>query len=239
MKKVISVVFSLMLVLTVVVPIFAVHTDGGENSAPYEQEGIQDVEVVIDYSSAEYGENGVVYYDILNVDELAAAYDIAPEKVRAMKYVALPVQEYTYGVSPAGLFKKIEIVNVQYVGNVCLNRLVAQQSAQNATDREITKTITLSQTVQNTYSQSIEAGIEVEVASISSSVGFDVTYSSTISDTTEVVMQPGEMVTVMAFPYCEMYSYDVNEWRFLQGTRHVGSGYAYRVIGFCTTVYIN
>ena len=239
MKRVISVVCLSMLVFSMTVPLFAVGADGGENSAMYEPEPIRDVDVEIDYDSAEYGENGVVYYDILNVEELAAAYDIAPEKVRSMKYVELPAWEYAYGANPVGLFEKIEIVNAQYVGNVCLNRLVAQHVAQNMTDREITKTVTFSETVSNTYSLTVESGIEVDPATIGSSVGFNVTGSQTVTDTTSVVLQPWETMTVVAFPYCEMYSYDVNQWKLLQGTRQVGSGYAYKVIAYCVTTYVN
>lgn len=237
MKRIISVFCIAMMTFVLVVPAFAVGTVSDENIMLSEIEHIVSVDVVVDYASAEYGENGEIYYDVINVEELASAYDIDPEKIRAMKYVALPVEEDTYGVSPARIFKRTDIVNVQNIGNVCLNNIVAQQSASNHLSVPVTKSITISATMSNTYRVSVESGVDVEGSTISEAVGFDVSYSLTVSDVTEVVLQPGESVTIVATPYCEMYSFDIEQWKLFNGTKLVGSGYAYRVIGFCTTVY--
>ena len=206
-------------------------------SALLDNGGIIPADIVIDYGSAMYGENGEIYYDILNVSELADAYDIDYDKIRSTKYVVLPLEDCTYGTSVAGIFEQTNIVNVQYVGNVCLNSIVTQQSASNLLNTPVTKTITISATMSNTYRVSAESGVSVEVAAVSNAVGFDVTYSLTVSDSTEVTLQPGESVTIIATPYCDMYSFDIEQWKLFSGTKTVGYGYAYRVIGFCTTVY--
>ena len=159
-------------------------------SALLDNGGIIPADIVIDYGSAMYGENGEIYYDILNVSELADAYDIDYDKIRSMKYVVLPLEDCTYGTSVAGIFEQTNIVNVQYMGNVCLNSIVTQQSASNLLNTPVTKTITISATMSNTYRVSAESGVSVEVTAVSNAVGFDVTYSLTVSDSTEVTLQP-------------------------------------------------
>lgn len=218
---------------------------GGGRVFAQEAENVDDfsgrtVNVEIDYTNAQHNEDGTTYYDILNVEEMAEAWGIEPDKVREMKFVALPAQEDAadaYGASPAGLFSRIEIQNVTALGNLCLNRIVAQEIAQNMSSQTITKEIEISASVSHTYTTNVEAGIDVEVSSISSAVGFDVTTTLTITDRTIVELEPGEAVEVIAVPSCNSYQFEVYQWKLFSGTSYVGSGYAHQVVGFCITVY--
>ena len=220
-------------------------TLGGTHT--YEQEaecmgvfGEDTVQVEIDYASAQYNEEGTTCYDILNVEELASAWGMVPEKVREMKFVALPVQEENvelYGASPMGLFSRIEIQNVRALGQVCLNKIIAEQITQNMTSKTITKEIEISASTSHSYTTSVQSGINVEVSSISSAVGFDVVETLTITDRTVVELGPGESVEIVAVPLCSAYQFDIYQWKLLAGTNHVGNGYAYQVIGLCITTY--
>lgn len=235
---------TLSLILTVCTLLGAVVYGG----APVVAEGAVDgiaasavmVDVEIDYSTAQHNENGTIYYDILNVEELANAWGLSPEKVREMKFLAIPAQDEfgdVYGVSPTGLFSRIEIQNITSLGQSCRMQVVVDEWVQNYSSATITRSKELSATVSHTYATSVETGIEVEGVTIGNALGFDITREVTVTETITVEVEPGESVEIIAVPLCNGYEFDVYEWRLFAGTNYVGNGYAYQVIGLCVTVY--
>ena len=198
------------------------------------------VNVEIDYASAQYNDDGTIFYDILNVEEMSEVWGIAPEKVREMKFLALPVGDGVadaYGVSPTGLFSRIEIQNITSLGQSCRMQVVVDEWVQNYSSATITRTKELSVKVSHTYATSVEAGIEVEGVTIGNALGFEITHEVTVTDTITVEVGPGESVEIIAVPLCNGYEFDVYEWRLFAGTNYVGNGYAYQVVGLCVTVY--
>lgn len=237
MKKLISlIIVSCVLMGTVLfgnVPVSAIETE--EENAPFQVT----VDVEIDYTSAQYNDNGTVYYDILNVEEVAEAWGVTPEKVRQMKFLSVAEQENdteNYGVSPAGLFSRIEIQNVALMGNSCMMQVVIDEYVQNYSSATVTRTKEISATISHTYTTSLEVGIEVDGATLSSALGFGITESVTVTDTISVELAPGESVEIFAVPLCQVYEFDVYQWKLFQGTNYVGEGIAYQVIGLCVTV---
>lgn len=194
----------------------------------------------IDYASAQYNENGTVFYDILNVEEMAEVWGVAPEKVRQMKLLSFAAQEHSfedYGVSPAGLFSRIEIRNVVYRGQSCWDQIVVDEIVQNFSNATVTRTKELSASVTHTYTTNVEAGVVVDGTTLSSALGFTVTGTITVTDSISVELGPGESVEIIAVPLCDTYAFDVYEWKLFSGTNYVGYGYAHQVIGLCVTVY--
>ena len=198
------------------------------------------VNVEIDYASAQYNDDGTIFYDILNVEEMAEVWGIAPEKVRQMKLLSFTAQEHSfedYGVSPAGLFNRIEIRNVVYRGQSCWDRIVVDEIVQNYSSATVTRTKELSASVAHTYTINVEAGVEVDGATLGSALGFAVTETVTVTDTISVELGSGESVEIIAVPLCNTYAFDVYEWKLFSGTNYVGYGYAHQVVGLCVTVY--
>ena len=238
MKKLISMIMvSCILFGTVLfggVSGFAVEVETEEMSQP------MTVDVELDYSNALLNDDGTVFYDILNVEELAEALGVAPENVRQMKFLSFPVQgnnSEDYGVSPAGLFSRIEIQNVVPQGQVCWHQLVVDEIVRNDSSATVTRTKQLSATVSHTYTTNVETGIVVDGATLGSALGFSVTDTVTVTDTISIELEPGEAVEIIAVPLCQAYSFDVYQWKLFQGTSKVGEGMAYQAIGLCVTVY--
>lgn len=226
MKKLLSVLLSIIMVFSMTITSFA-------SEVPNEVPQFTMIEVELDYDNAVENADGTVTYDILNLEELASAWGINASDIKVAKYVAINRSEESYPSPRAS----ITIENVAGPREACGVNEVARNSAVNYLDKPITKTITLTGTVSNTYSLSVESGIDVEVASISSSVGFDVTASWSMSDSTEVDLEPGESVTVVAMPLYDIYTYDVYRYSFWTGDTKVGTGEAIETVGFCTIAY--
>ena len=107
----------------------------------------------------------------------------------------------------------------------------------NMSDFTVTKSVEISLKTSHTYSTSLDIGVSVEVLDISTALGFSVTQEVTITETTQVVLGPWESATVFSVPLCELYSFDVYQWKLFSGEKKVGTGYGYKMIGLCTTVY--
>lgn len=187
------------------------------------------LEVELNYDSAVKNIDGTVTYDILNLNELAAAWGMNINEIKSAKYVEFDRVEESITAPRAS----ISIENIWGPGGSCGIKKIAENSAVNNSNKTITKNITLTGTVSNTYSLSVESGIDVEVASISSAVGFDVTAEWSMSDSTEVELAPGESVTVTAMPLYDVYTYSVYKNSFWTGKQKVGTGEARETIGFC------
>lgn len=197
----------------------------------------ESIAVEIDYASAVYNADGTISYDIVNKEALAAAWGIDIEKVRAMKFLALPVDSYDHPAQEAGLFQSISIQNVTYRGQSCYTGDRIEMQTRNMSDFTVTKSVEISLKTSHTYSTSLDIGVSVEVLDISTALGFSVTQEVTITETTQVVLGPWESATVFSVPLCELYSFDVYQWKLFSGEKKVGTGYAYKMIGLCTTVY--
>ena len=226
MKKLLLTLFSMMMIFSITTIAFASET-------PIAVPQHTMIEVEIDYNSAVENVDGTVTYDILNAADLAMAWGIDESDIKEVKYVAFNRIDESHPAPRAS----ISIENIEGPFEACGVDLIARNSATNYTNKTITKNITLTGTVSNSYSLSNEIGIDVEVAQISSAVGFSVTDSRSMSDSTEVVLEPGETITVDAMPLYDVYTFDVYQNSFWTGKTKVCTGAAYETVGFCTVIY--
>jgi hypothetical protein len=226
MKKIISALLSIMMIFSMATASFA-------SELPNEEPQFIVIDMELDYDTATVNADGTVTYDILNFEELSAAWGIDASSIKSAKYVAINQSEESYPSPQAS----ITIENISGPREACGTKEICRNSATNRLNKPITKSITLTGTVSNTYSLSVESGIDVEVASISAAVGFDVTAEWSMSDSTEVDLEPGETVNVKAIPLYDIYSYDVYYSSFWTGNKKIGTGTAVETVGFCTVTY--
>lgn len=220
-KKICAVALcSFMLTASSALPVMASDTKNVE---------IAPVEIQVDYTSEKSNIDGTSTYDVINADEVAAFYGIDnPKEVK--------VTTFNKESKPIPAPRSIYINNVKAPKAACGAKEITRNSAVNNSNKTITKTITLTGGVSNTYSTSVEGGLNVEVASISAAVGFDVTDSWEMSDSTEVVLQPRETVSVTAYPLYDVYRFDVINDPIFGGPEKIGYGDAFECKGFCTVI---
>ena len=226
MNKLLSVLFSVMMIFSMTSQSFA-----GE--LPKEEPQLIMVAMELDYENAVANEDGSITYDIVNLDELSSAWGINISDIKSAKYVAFNQDKEAYPSPQA----TITIKNVFYRDEACGTRVICRNQATKRLEKPVTKDITLTGTVSNSYSLDVESGVDVDVTTISAAVGFDVTESWSMSDNTHVDLEPGETITVEAFPLYEVYSFDVYQSSIWTGNEKVGSGDALQTVGFCTITY--
>lgn len=210
------------------------------NSYYNDDESIEMIGIEIDYSSPKILKEGSIEYDVKNKEQIAEFLEIDIDKIRNIK-ITRPnyiIKEYNLNNSDITPFANIYIANITGPRQACGSKRICENSAVNYAKEPVMKTITLSGTVSNSHSLNVEGGIDVEIASISAAVGFNVERSWTMTDSTEVELEPGQRVTVVAFPYWDVYSFDVMQ-SSIWGDKKVGYGDAMETFGFCTVVYDN
>ncbi|MCF6466097.1 hypothetical protein, partial [Clostridium sp. Cult2] len=173
-----------------------------------DNESIEMIDIEIDYSSQKILKDGSVEYDIKNKEQVADFLEIDIDKIRNIK-ITKPnyiIKESNLNNSDITPFANIYIANITGPRQACGSNRICENSAVNHAKEPLTKTMTLSGTVSNSHSLSVDAGIDAEIASISAAVGFNVERSWTMTDSTQVELEPGQRVTVVAFPYWDVYS---------------------------------
>lgn len=218
--------------------LFVMTTMAFVNNGYYNDESIEMIDIEIDYSSQKILKDGSIEYDVKNKEQVADFLEIDIDKIRNIK-ITKPnyiIKESNLNNSDITPFTNIYIANITGPRQACGSKRICENSAVNHAKDPVVKTITLSGTVSNSHSLSVDAGIDVEIASISAAVGFNVERSWTMTDSTQVELEPGQRVTVVAFPYWDVYSFDVMQSSIFRDKK-VGYGNAMETFGFCTVVY--
>lgn len=155
MKKIISALLSIMM-------IFSMATTSFASELPNEEPQFIVIDMELDYDTAVVNADGTVTYDILNFEELSAAWGIDASSIKSAKYVAINQSKDSYPSPQAA----ITIENISGPNAACGVKEICRNSATNRYTKPITKDITLTGTVSNTYSLSVESEIEATSTSI-------------------------------------------------------------------------
>lgn len=182
-----------------------------------------------DQSTGNENDDGTVTYQITNGEEVAASLGVDHPK-------EVTLTLFDQESQPVSKSESDFIANITGPETVCGSISAARNSSANQSDNTVVNNVEAKGDVANGYVIDMDQGENPDVQSVSKAVGFDVTKQWQMSDPVQWALAPGETITMQEYPYYEEYHFDVMEHKLFGASKKMGSGTAYRCIGFCRVV---